>query len=83
MGEIMNQNLEIITKIENDSKWFEKNYEKLRKTDVNKFIAVENEKIIAKSEKLEDIIEKVEKKGKNPALILIRYVYEKGFKFIL
>ncbi len=79
----MNQSLEIITKIENDSRWFEKNYEKLRETSVNEFVAIENEEIIEKDKRLSDIIEKLEKKGKNPSLILIRYVYEKGFKFIL
>lgn len=79
----MNQSLEIITKIENDNRWFEKNYEKLRETSVNEFVAIENEKIIERDKKLVNIIEKLEKKGKNPSLVLIRYIYKKGFKFIL
>lgn len=79
----MDQSLQIISKLENDNRWFEENYEKLRETALNEFVAIENEKIIEKDKKLENIIKKLEGKGRNPALVLIRYVYEKGFKFIL
>jgi len=79
----MDQNLEIITKMENENKYFEENIEKIRKIALNQFVAIENGEIIEKDKELEDVIKKLDKRGKNPALIFIRYVYEKGFKFIL
>jgi hypothetical protein len=79
----MNQSLEIITKMENENKLFEENLEKIRRLALNQFVAIENGEIIEQDKELENLMKKVENKGKNPALILIRYVYEKGFKFIL
>jgi len=79
----MDQSLEVITKMENESKSFEKNIEKIREVALNQFVAIENGEIIEKDKELENVIKKLEKKGKNPALTFIRYVYEKGFKFVL
>ena len=79
----MDQSLGIITKMENENKFFEENIEKIREIALNQFVAIENREIVEKDKELENVIKRLEKKGKNPALILIRYVYEKGFKFIL
>lgn len=79
----VSQNLEIITKIEKDNEWFEEHYENLRKTAVNEFVAIEEGKTIEQDKKLENLIKKLRNKNKNPALVLIRYVYEKGFRVIL
>ena len=79
----MDQSLGIITKMENENKFFEENIEKIREIALNHFVAIENGEIVEKDKELENVIKRLEKKGKNPALILIRYVYEKGFKFIL
>ena len=63
---------EIIKKLnetERDYKWFIKNEKELRKKYQNKFVAILNEKIIAFSDKVEDLIRELKKKKQADAII--------------
>jgi ribosome biogenesis SPOUT family RNA methylase Rps3 len=75
--------LEMINEMEQDSKWLESNYEEIRKSYENKFIAVKNMKIIASNPTLDGIITDLEKKGVNSSLVSIEFVHKKDFKIIL
>lgn len=82
-----NQNLQVskeISEFESDSKWFYENVELLRKKKlVCKFVAVYNKEVIASGENFEVVVKEVEQKGKNPAYIVIEYVYPEGTIILL
>jgi len=70
---------EEITEFENDSKWFYRNIELLRKRNLSgKFVAVNNKEVIASGESFDIVVEEVERRGKNPAYVVIEYVYPEG-----
>ena len=67
---------EKITEFEKDSRWFYENADLLRKRKLSgKFVAVNNKEVIASGESFDIVVEKVECKGKNPAYVVIEYVY--------
>ena len=68
-----------INEFEGDSKWFYENVELLRKKKlVGKFVAINNKEVIASGENFNIVVKLVESKGKNPAYIVIEYVYPEG-----
>ena len=80
---IMNsENLQLsreINEFERDSNWFYENVELLRKKKfVGKFVAINNREVIASGEDFNIVVKLVESKGKNPAYIVIEYVYPEG-----
>ncbi|MBS3088362.1 hypothetical protein J4402_01125 [Candidatus Pacearchaeota archaeon] len=70
---------EEITEFEKDSKWFYENTDLLRKRKLSgKFVAINNKEVIASGESFDIVVEEVEHKGKNPAYVVIEYVYPEG-----
>ena len=68
-----------INEFESDSKWFYENVDLLRKKKlVKKFVAINNKEVIASGENFNIVVKLVENKGKNPAYIVIEYVYPEG-----
>ena len=68
-----------IHEFERDSQWFYENIELLRKKKLTgKFVAVNNKEVIASGDNFNMVVKLVESKGKNPAYILIEYVYPEG-----
>ncbi|MEK6927000.1 MAG: DUF5678 domain-containing protein [Nanoarchaeota archaeon] len=68
-----------INEFEEDSRWFYENINFLRKMKLTgKFVAISNKEVIASGENFEVVIKKVESKGKNPAYIVIEYIYPEG-----
>jgi hypothetical protein len=72
------EELELLTRFEKDSEWLFAKLEELREKFKNEFVAVENQEIIAHDKNLEKVIESLKNKGKNPSLLLIRFIPEKG-----
>ncbi|MEK6889435.1 MAG: DUF5678 domain-containing protein [Nanoarchaeota archaeon] len=64
--------------LENGSSFITKNFAKLQIQYPNKFIAVENNSIIASNQKVEDLISSLNSMGKELGKILIEYIPEKG-----
>ncbi len=79
---IMTKTIQLINEIndfERDSKWFYENVELLRNQGfVGKFVAVNNKEVIASGKKFNLVVKLVRREGKNPAYILIEYVYPEG-----
>lgn len=75
--------LQLIEKIERDSKWLQSNYIKIQEKHENEFIAIEEGKIIAHANEFETVIKKLKAQGKNPAHILIEFVPKKGIRIII
>ncbi|MBS3092501.1 hypothetical protein J4466_03720 [Candidatus Pacearchaeota archaeon] len=76
------QNLQLsneISEFEEDSKWFYENVSLLRKKNfIGKFVAIKNKEVIASGVDFNMVVKEVESKGRNPAYIVIEYVYPEG-----
>mgnify|MGYP001579343328 CR=1 FL=1 len=70
---------EKINEFEADSKWFYKNVDHMRKMNlVGKFVAVNNKEVIASGDNFELVVKNVVSKGKDPAYVVIEFVYPEG-----
>lgn len=79
-----NQELQILKEFEKDSEWFHKNIDKLRKDGfTQKFVAIKNSKPLASGEKIDSVINEIEKKGEDPSFIFIEFVHPEGYTLIL
>jgi ABC-type phosphate/phosphonate transport system ATPase subunit len=79
----MEQELQMITKMENNVQWFNLHYTSIREKYENKFIAIKDNRIIADADKVETLIKNIEKQGEDPGLTLIEFIPEKGTVLIL
>lgn len=66
--------LTILGNFEKDTNWFFKNKSGLTKDYENKFVAIENEDVIDSDKNLDVLIKRLEKAGKNPATLVIKYI---------
>lgn len=67
---------------ENDSEWFQSHLDELRKEYVNEFVAVENRDVISSGKTVKSLLRKIKAMKKDPRLVLIEFVPEKGKKFL-
>lgn len=75
---------EDLKNFEEDSDWFYKNIEILRKKEFNnKYVAIKGKQVIASGDKVEIVIQKIEKQNQNPSFIFIGFVYPKGYILLL
>ena len=75
---------EDLKNFEEDSNWFYKNIEFLRKNEfTNKYVAIKGKQVIASGNKIEIVIQKVDEEGQNPATIFISFVHPKGYTLLL
>ena len=80
----MEQELKLLKRFEEDSEWFHKNIDKLRKENfTGKFVAIKNSKPVASGEDFEKVLDELEKKGENPSYLFIEFVHPEGFTLIL
>lgn len=78
--------LEMLTQFNNDVKWLHNNFEKIQEKYPKKYVAIlhKDDGIEVESDKdLENLIRNLKKKNVNPALTLIRFIYEKGARVVL
>jgi len=68
---------------EKDNDWLTRNFKKIQQEHPNKFIAISEGHIIAEGGDSEDVINEVEKKGRDSATVLIEFIPEKGLLLIL
>ncbi len=69
---------------EQDSRWFYENMNMLRKRNLSgKFVAIKNKNVIASGKDIEIVIKLVEKKGENPAYVVIEFIYPEGTVVLL
>jgi 2-polyprenyl-3-methyl-5-hydroxy-6-metoxy-1,4-benzoquinol methylase len=72
------EELELLTRFKKDSEWLFSKLEEFREKFKNEFVVVENQEVIEHDKNLEKVMESLRNKGKNPSLILIRFIPEKG-----
>ena len=79
----MEQELIMLNGFEKDTLWLHSNLDKLRPRFENKFVAIKDKDIIASNERIEEVINQLQKKNINPAQIVIEFVHKKGVQLIL
>ena len=77
------EGMAMLRTVEKDNEWLQRNFGKIQEQHPNKFVAVSERQVIADGESSEDVTKEVEKKGINPATILIEFIPEKGLILIL
>ncbi len=77
------EGMAMLRTVEKDNEWLQRNFGKIQEQHPNKFVAVSKRQVIADGESSEDVTKEVEKKGINPATILIEFIPEKGLILIL
>lgn len=78
-----NQELIILSKFEEDSKWFFENIGVLREKFEKKFVAVKDKEVIVSGNNLDNVINALKRENINPALTVIEFIHEKGHILIL
>ena len=63
--------------------WLDSNYEEIRRKYQNKFIAIKDDKIIAYSDNLDILINKLISMKEDPSKILIEFIPSKDVEYIL
>jgi hypothetical protein len=78
------QELRLLKRFEEDSKWFHENIDQLRKDNLTgRFVAIKDKKAIASDNNLDITINSVVKQGENPSYLFIEFVYPEGFTLLL
>lgn len=79
----MKMELELLKNMESDRKWLDSRIDSIRKMHTNEFVAVKEGEIIESDKNFQKLMGKLKKKGKDPSLLLIRFIPKKGVTFIL
>lgn len=79
----MMKEMQLLKSFDDDTAWIEQNMEKLREKHLNEFIAVKGKKIVAFDKDFEVVLKKLKKHGIPSPNTIIRFVFEKGYSFIL
>jgi hypothetical protein len=75
--------LQILKVAEEDTKWFSEKYEELRDKYEGKVVAIKNRDVVSDADSVEELVEKVQKKGEDTAYLLIETIPRKDVSFIL
>jgi len=71
-----------LERLDQDSIWLNEHYDEFQKFQ-GKVIAIKGKQIIVVQDSLEALLEELEKKNENPALLLIEAIPPKDIAFIL
>jgi len=77
------QILELLKTLEKDSEWVSEKYEQLREKYEGKVFAVKNRNVICYADTIEELLDKLEKKGENASFLLIEAIPPRNTSFIL
>jgi len=70
----MNAELELLNKNEADLKWFVKHESSLTEEFDNKFVAIENEKVVESDKNIKNLVEKLKAKDIDPTITVVQFV---------
>ena len=79
----MNAEVQILREMENDTEWINVHQEELTKKYSERFIAVKSGRVVAADGNFESVLKELKKKGVSPAEAVIRFIFKKGYIFIL
>jgi hypothetical protein len=75
--------LQILNDADEAHKWMIRNYEEIRKNNINKYVAVDEHGVIASNDDFDVLLNYLEKENKDLNRIIIKYVPENNFEMIL
>lgn len=75
--------LEILKIAEEDSKWFSEKYKELQAKYEGKVVAIKNKNVVGDADSVDELLDKVGKKGEDAAHILIETIPPRDVSFIL
>lgn len=75
-------NPSVVRSLAEDSKWLTDHYDEVRGHG-DKVIAVKNKKVILETSDFEEMLQKLEATGEDPAFVLIEVIPSKDASFIL
>lgn len=70
--------LQMLMKVSKDDDYFREHHTELQEKYTNEFVAVENGEVMDHNSSMKALVESLKSKQKNPALLLIKFVHEKG-----
>lgn len=73
----------VLETFEENWNWFTDHYGELEKKYANKVVAIKNRKVIAVSEKIEDLLEQLKIKNEDISSVYMGSIPPKGMAFIL
>lgn len=79
----MNQELELITRAQEDNEWLNSHFDEIQQKYEKKFIAIKDKRIIAEDSNFFKVLETLKNKKEDPALVLIEFIHERGVTVIL
>jgi ABC-type phosphate/phosphonate transport system ATPase subunit len=75
--------VQVLKAMENDTEWINAHQEELTKKYSERFIAVKSGKVMAADKDFENVLKELYKKGISPAETVVRFIFKKGYLFIL
>lgn len=75
--------MQLMIQLEKDNNWFNSRFNDLQDKYQKTFVAIKNEKVIESKENFQELIKTLEQKKENPAIILIKFIHEKGISVII
>ena len=79
-----NQRLTLLKSFEENSNWFHKNIDLIRKKGfTGKFVAIKSNKVISSGESMDNLMDSLEKEGENPSYLFIEFVHPEGYVLLL
>ena len=79
----MNSDWELINSLEENLKWFQNNFNKIRESYEKKIVAIKNKKIIASADNSKQLLDLLEEKGIDNSEVLIEAITPKNEIVIL
>lgn len=83
MPVLLSQQKKELQKFDKNMKWFQHNYEKLRKSYAGEYVAVNNEEVVMHNKDVRILIARLRKQYKNIGAFVIEFVSKKKYELIL
>ena len=81
MSIVTDSDLEELRSFEEDSIWFQNNYESIKENHKGEYVAVKDSLIICSNKNLEELKEKLKEKNIEPASTVVEYVKENEYEY--
>jgi len=78
----MNQELELIDRMEKNDKIIREDFRKLQSTYKNEFVAIENGEILDHDSNMKNLVVRLNSSKKDLTLVLIQFIPEKGIEIL-
>lgn len=75
--------MQLMAQLEKDNEWFKSEFENLQEKYQKTFVAIKDGKVIESKADFQELIKTLEQKKENPALILVKFIHEKGISVII